>query len=79
LLLDGITRMKNIGIALLVLGAVIITQAITRYRAFFHFSPHPDSETAGFIAFRSMLTPLGWGFAVLALSGLCFYRARKRS
>jgi hypothetical protein len=72
-------RMKNVAIALLVLGAVIITYAITRFRAFFDFSPHADSETAGFIAFRTMLTPLGWGLVVVVLSVLCFWWARKKS
>jgi hypothetical protein len=71
--------MRNIAVALLVFGAMIITHAITRFRAFFAFSPHADSETAGFIAFRSMLIPLGWGLAVIALSAFCFYRTRRRS
>ena len=69
--------MRNVAIALLVLGAVIITHAITRFRAFFDFSSHANSETAGFIAFRSMVFPVGLGVVVIALSVFCFWRARK--
>jgi hypothetical protein len=71
--------MKSLAIVLLVVGAVIVTYAITRFRAFMDFSLHADSETAGFIAFRTMLTPLGWGFVFVVLSVFCFWRARKKS
>jgi hypothetical protein len=64
--------MKTLAVTLLLLGAVIITHAITRYRAFFDFSPHADSETAGFIVFRSMLGSLGCGLVVIILSAVCF-------
>ena len=64
--------MKTLAVTLLVLGAVIITHAISRYRAFFDFSPSADSETAGFIAFRTMLWSLGHGLIMIILSGACF-------
>jgi hypothetical protein len=64
--------MKTLSVTLLLLGAVIITQAITRYHAFFDFSPNAASETAGFIAFRTMLGSLGFGLVVICLSAVCF-------
>ena len=64
--------MKTLAATLLVLAAVITTHAITRFRAFFDFSPHADSETAGFIAFRTMLGSLGYGLIVIILSAVCF-------
>ncbi len=64
--------MKTLAFSLLVLSAVIITHAITRFRAFFDFSPHADSETAGFVAFRTMLGSLGYGLIVIILSATCF-------
>jgi hypothetical protein len=75
----GTMPMRKIAIALLVSGAMIVTHGVTRYRAFFDFSPEANSETAGFIAFRSMLSPVAWGLVVIALSAFCFYRARRRS
>jgi hypothetical protein len=71
-MLDGNDCVKTLAVTLLVLGAAIITQAITRYRAFFDFSPNADSETAGFIAFRTMLGSFGYGLIVIILSGACF-------
>jgi hypothetical protein len=71
--------MKNVAIALLVLGAVLVTYAETRFRAFLDFSPHADSETAGFIVFRGTVAPLGLGVVAIVLSVLCFWLARKKS
>ena len=68
--------MRIFAIALLVLGAVIVTYAVTRFRAFLDFSPHANSETAGFIAFRSMLTPLCCGLVIIAAAAFCFWRAK---
>ena len=71
--------MKNVAIALLVLGAVLVTYAHTRFRAFLDFSPNAGSETAGFIVFRtSVVTPLLCGLVVLVLSVVCFWLARKK-
>ena len=64
--------MKTLAITLLFLAAVIITQAITRYRAFFDFSPHADSETAGFVAFRTMIGSLGYGLLAFIFAAVCF-------
>ena len=70
--LGGIVRMKTFAVTLLFLAAVIITHAITRFRAFFDFSPHADSETAGFVAFRTMIGSLGYGLLVIVLAAVCF-------
>ncbi len=77
--LGSIMGMKNVAIALLVLGAVLVTYAETRIRAFLEFSPNANSETAGFIVFRTtVVTPLVWGLVVIVLSVLCFWLARKK-
>ena len=77
--------MKALAVTLLFLAAVIITHAITRFRAFFDFSPHADSETAGYVAFRTMIGSLGYGLLVIVLSAVCFlvgylmHRKRRRT
>jgi ABC-type Fe3+ transport system permease subunit len=70
--LAGMERIKTMAVTLLFLAAVIITHAITRFRAFFDFSPHADSETAGYMTFRTMLGSLGYGLIVILLSVVCF-------
>ena len=71
--------MKNVAIALLVFGAVLMTYVITRNRAFLDFSPNADSETAGYIVFRHTFAPLCLGMVSLVSSVLCFWLARKKS
>jgi len=70
--------MRILAITLLVLGAVIVTYAVTRFSAFFDFSPNRDSESAGFIQFSRMLTPLGWGLVTFLASAVCAWLSRKR-
>jgi hypothetical protein len=71
-MLGNFERMKTLAVTLLFLAAVIITHAITRFRAFFDFSPQADSETAGYIAFRTMIDSIGYGLVAIMSSGACF-------
>lgn len=74
-------RMKTLAVSLLFLAAVIVTRAITHYQAFFAFSPHAGSETAGFVALRTMIFSLGYGLLAMFLAAACLlidYLARRK-